>query len=352
MPLPPLSRPSSKRHEEHTHHEAWAIPYGDLLTLLLAFFVVMYALSSVNEGKYRVLSSSLRTAFTGEQHTPEPAPAGEQQPGGTPQNPAGLKPSGVLQNPAEVKPGAQIVTPQSVSEAAQSATPVPDVDNSLSHVAGEVESAMADLVQQDVLVVRRTDQGVEIEIKTDILFPSGSALLAPSAVSVLERLAKVLAPLPNGVRVEGHTDDVPIRNTQFYSNWELSAARAGSVVRVLSGQGVAPNRLAVVGFGQQRPKDSNDTPQGRNANRRVVVVIVSVDRKHPNDPFGALGSPPAPSTPAAPSDAAPQPSSDAAPQQPAASPPTANAFGPRLAPAQTTRGAAPTSAFGRRIGVT
>src|SRR5579871_5696905 len=101
-----------RKHEEHSNHEAWAIPYGDLLTLLLAFFVVMYALSSVNEGKYRVLSSSLRTAFTGEH--PEPAPAGEQQPGGAPQNPAGLKPSGVLLNPAEVKPGAQVVAPQPV----------------------------------------------------------------------------------------------------------------------------------------------------------------------------------------------------------------------------------------------
>jgi chemotaxis protein MotB len=327
--LPPLSRPSSKRHEEHTHHEAWAIPYGDLLTLLLAFFVVMYALSSVNEGKYRVLSTSLRVAFQGEAHKPEPVQVGKE--------PAAAG-AAQLSSPA-ANPTGDVPAPQPASEAAPSASLTPELDNSLANVAGQVESAMADLVQQNLLVVRRTDQGVEVEIKTDILFPSGSAQLAPSAVSVLERLAQVLGPLPNAVRVEGHTDNVPIRNAQFYSNWELSAARAGSVVRVLSGRGVAPNRLAVVGFGEQRPKEGNDTSQGRNANRRVVVVIMSVDRTRANDPWGTLAHPPAPSVPASPA--------DAAPQQPAA-----NTLGPRPAPAPTSNRPPVASIIDRPIGVT
>jgi chemotaxis protein MotB len=123
--------------------------------------------------------------------------------------------------------------------------------------------------------VRRTDLWIEVEIRADLLFPSGSAQLSPAATGVIDELAGVLAPLPNAVRVEGHTDNVPIRNAVFFSNWELSAARAGSVVRMLAGHGVGPQRLAVVGLGEEHPAQSNDTSQGRNANRRVVVVILS-----------------------------------------------------------------------------
>jgi chemotaxis protein MotB len=152
--------------------------------------------------------------------------------------------------------------------------------------------------------------------------------------------------LPNAVRVEGHTDNVPIRNALFYSNWELSAARAGSVVHVLSANGVAPNRLAVVGFGEQRPSHSNDTAQGRNANRRVVVVILSTDPAHANDPLGWLRTPSAPDPTAQPA----PPGSAAAVSSAASASPTAPAqqTGPALqaAPAvQTAPGstAAPAS---------
>src|SRR6185312_13778272 len=147
----------------------------------------------------------------------------------------------------------------------------------LTRVADEVARAMNDLVKQNLVVMRRSEFWIEVEIKTDILFPSGSAQLAPYAVDVIQRLGGALAPFPNPIRVEGHTDNVPIKTIAFYSNWELSAARAGSVVRVLSKGGVNPNRLAVIGFGEQRPVQSNDTPQGRNANRRVVVVILSTN---------------------------------------------------------------------------
>jgi len=145
----------------------------------------------------------------------------------------------------------------------------------LQKVADQVEHAMDDLVKDNLVVVRRSDFWIEVEIKTDILFPSGSAHLETNAVSVIERLADSLAPFPNNIRVEGYTDNVPIKNLQFYSNWELSAARAGSVVRVLAKRGVDPVRLAVIGYGEQRPLQSNDTAQGRNANRRVVIVILS-----------------------------------------------------------------------------
>jgi chemotaxis protein MotB len=290
---------SRKRHEEHTNHEAWAIPYGDLITLLLAFFVVMYALSSVNEGKYRLLSDSLYAAFRGTPRTMEPVQVGDHQQVG----PGADSRTGVLQQQhpqaqaaqplvQPVKLGTETPSGGTASSEAAPAGPSAADRAALAHIADQVESAMADLVRSGVVAVHRSDLWVEVELRTDILFPSGSARLAPNAATVLAQLAQVLAPAPNAVRVEGHTDNVPIRNANFYSNWELSAARAGSVVHVLSANGVAPGRLAVVGFGEQRPKQSNDTPQGRNANRRVVVVILATDGNHPNDPLGMLRTTP------------------------------------------------------------
>ena len=128
----------------------------------------------------------------------------------------------------------------------------------LSHVADDVAAAMDQLVKKNLVTIRRNDFWIEVEMRTDILFPSGSARLADSAVRVIEQLGSVLAPYPNPIRVEGHTDNKPIKTAVFSSNWELSAARAGSVVRVLAGHGVAPGRLAVVGYGEQRPLKTND----------------------------------------------------------------------------------------------
>ena len=296
-------RPRRKRHEEHTNHEAWAIPYGDLITLLLAFFVVMYALSSVNEGKYRLLSDSLYAAFRGEPRTLEPVQFGEHQVG------AGADShTGVLQqqrpDPQQAPAAGQLVklapdVPKIAPErAAVLAEQAARRDAALARVADQVQTALGDLVQKNLVTVRRNEMWVEVELRTDILFSSGSAQPAPTAVPVLERLAQVLAPLPNAIRVEGYTDNVPIRTSVFYSNWELSAARAGSVVRVLAGQGIGAQRLAVVGYGEQHPTQSNDTAEGRNANRRVVVVILATE-PDPAAPGGA-----APTDPAAPAQAA------------------------------------------------
>ena len=271
-----------KRHEEHTNHEAWAIPYGDLVTLLLAFFVVMYALSTLNQGKYRLLSDSLYAAFRGEPRTLQPVQMGQHQAG------AGADSrTGVLQqqrpDPAHAPPAGPLVklAPDIVPIASAHMTAIAEAaarrDAALERVANQVQSALGDLIKRNLMTVRRNELWVEVELRTDILFPSGSAQPAPDAVPVLERLAAVLGPLPNAVRVEGYTDNVPIRTNAFYSNWELSAARAGSVVRVIAGQGVDPARLAVVGFGEQRPVQSNATPEGRNANRRVVVVILATE---------------------------------------------------------------------------
>ena len=306
-------RRRKKHEEEHENHERWAIPYGDLLTLLLAFFVVMYSISSVNAGKYRVLSDSLYAAFRGAPRTLEPIEVGHKRVGsgadihvsivqqatlkGQPRSLLAPVPLGIATpianmsyhddvpppgNESGVKAATGLARPVDAARAAQARAAA----LMLTKVADDVVKAMSGLVKKNLVVVRRKQSWIEVEIRTDILFPSGSARLAPSAVDIIRRLADVLARFPNPVRVEGFTDDVPIRTFQFYSNWELSAARAGSVVHVLADRGLARNRLAVVGFGDQHPVASNTTAEGRNANRRVTVVILSTAPGTSSDPAG------------------------------------------------------------------
>ncbi|MGH8187634.1 MAG: flagellar motor protein MotD [Steroidobacteraceae bacterium] len=274
-----------KRHEEHTNHEAWAIPYGDLITLLLAFFVVMYAMSSVNEGKYRVLSDSLVAAFRGSPRTLEPIHVGEKQVGSG----ADITMSIVQQAMLEGQPREMLEPtplqhmvrdgsrhgPDGTTQADGASAGDAAARQELENLATEVERAMSDLIEKDLIVVRRHGTWVEVEIRTDILFPSGVATLSPAAVSVLKQLAATLQPFPHPIRVEGHTDNRPINTRAFPSNWELSAARAAGVVHLFTRSGIEAQRLAVIGLGEYRPAQSNDTPEGRNANRRVLLVIMS-----------------------------------------------------------------------------
>lgn len=134
---------------------------------------------------------------------------------------------------------------------------------------------MADLVDAGLIDVRRDKRWIEVEIKSSILFNSGSARLSEQSVPVLRKLAEKIQPLNNVIHVEGFTDNVPISNFEFASNWELSAARAASVVHLFTGLGVDPHRMAAIGYGEYRPIAGNATPDGRAKNRRVVLVIMS-----------------------------------------------------------------------------
>lgn len=268
--------------EEHTNHEAWAIPYGDLVTLLLAFFVVMYAMSSVNEGKYRILSDSLVAAFRGSPRTLQPIQVGEKSVGsGADINMTIVQQAMLDGQPRSMLEPAPIRVSDVMSHGARHASQAYEAERTsaaiieLENVAAEVEEAMGDLIRDQMIVVRRHGVWVEVEIRTDILFPSGVATLSSQAQGILEQLAQTLKPFPNPIRVEGHTDNRPIRSAAFPSNWELSAARAASVVHLFSQAGMDPRRLAVVGLGEYRPAQSNDTVQGRNINRRVLLVILS-----------------------------------------------------------------------------
>ena len=277
------------------NHERWAIPYGDLLTLLLAFFVVMYSISSVNEGKYRVLSNSLHAAFRGQPRTLDPIQVGHKRLGSSADIRISIVHQSILKNQPRpyLTPLPLAASPQksaAADPAAHHATHHPAAGNAvLSRVHASVDRAMSELIRDHQVVVRRKPGRIEVRFRSDILFPSGSARLSAPAATAIRKLAAVLGRYPNPVRVEGFTDNVPIRTTQFFSNWELSAARAGSVVHVLQTEGVAPGRLAVIGFGDQRPIASNATAAGRRANRRVVVLILSTNLARHADPAWVPG---------------------------------------------------------------
>ncbi|GAB2563710.1 flagellar motor protein MotD [Dyella jejuensis] len=266
------------KHEEHANHEAWVIPYADLLTLLLALFVVLYAMSSVNTTKYRALAQAISAAFNGSRSVIQPiTPNPSQSSMPVPTN----KPAPIPRTPL-----AQILLPVLTQHIATPATEqgkasdqnknrLSDEQQNLERIRNEVEHALQPLIDKKLVIVRRTPNWLEIEIRTDILFPSGVATLSPSANQVLSSLGTILAPFANPLRVEGYTDDMPIDTAVYPSNWELSAARAASVARLFAEHGVDPERLGIVGWGQYRPAADNASEDGRNRNRRVLVVVLS-----------------------------------------------------------------------------
>jgi chemotaxis protein MotB len=268
-----------RRHEEHENHERWLVSYADFITLLFAFFVVMYAISSVNEGKYRVLSDSLVAAFRSSTRSLAPIQVGQlvrsppvraELPVSVPQPiviPVQVvePPRGFREGP-DARPGGD--GPEPADRQDPSARPADQ-----EAVAERIAAALADLIDRDLIEVRRAENRVEVEIKTSILFPSGSARLVDGAVQVLQQLSEILKGFPNPIQVEGFTDNVPISTEVFPSNWELSAARAASVVHVYTRLGVRPDRMIAVGYGEYRPVVDNSSAEGRSRNRRVVIVI-------------------------------------------------------------------------------
>jgi chemotaxis protein MotB len=262
-----------KKHEEHVNAEAWAIPYGDLVTLLFALFTVMYAMSSVNEGKFRVLSDSMIAAFNGAPKTLRPVNLGEKEPGKGGEKPLiGITPTALIKiDDRKSTPDGNLVPRDPTQNEAMHS---PDLPGALIRMQRQVQDAMQALIEAKLVTVRRENMWLEIEINADILFPSGAGEFAPAAEPVLDKLAEVLKPFPNPIRVEGHTDDRPIRTAAFPSNWELSAARAASVVHQFMRQGIDPLRLEIVGFGEFHPRQPNETSEGRNANRRVAVLVL------------------------------------------------------------------------------
>ncbi len=254
--------------EEHENHERWLVSYADFITLLFAFFVVMYSLSTVNEGKYRVLSDSLVAAFRNvsiNSHSEQLAP-GARTPAAMPALPQ-LRARPVVTS---------MVTPADAREEERKR----QVREKMREMARQIMEVLAPLVRQGKVSVTEGLKGITVEINASVLFPLGEAQLQPAAVKALRAVAEVVASAEFPITVEGHTDPTPIATAQFPSNWELSGARASSVVRLFIDAGVAPQRLTATGYGEQRPVASNDTPEGRARNRRVAILI---EAQNPDD---------------------------------------------------------------------
>jgi chemotaxis protein MotB len=232
-----------KRYEDdqETSQDRWLVSYADLITLLFALFVVMYAISSVNESKYRALAQSMVGAFSNTAVMPVAPPVP--------------------------------ITP----------VPLPKRNNDALHrekeymtgIARDILKVLAPLVNEGKVRVTQADRGVKVEINASVLFAPGDAKLADETSEALKAVAAVLKVDHHAIQVEGHTDNVPIRNAVFPSNWELSAVRASSVVRLFVDSGVAESRLTAVGRGATQPVASNDADEGRLRNRRVTVMILS-----------------------------------------------------------------------------
>lgn len=257
-----------KKPEEHSNHERWMVSYADFITLLFAFFVMLYSISIVNTGKFKILSESLTAAFTEPQRSLEPIQIGDLA-----RSPAELPKVSVSDpdfepiRPVEIRQMSMLadVDPEELREASQQ----------LDDIQKQVEQAMQDMIDEGVIAVNRSEYWIEITMNAEVLFDSGSATLYPRMVPVLTKLGKSLRDFPNNVHIEGHTDTVPIRTDNYPSNWELSGSRAATVVRLLEFSGVRPNRLAAVGFGEHYPVASNSLASGRAKNRRVVAVVLA-----------------------------------------------------------------------------
>jgi chemotaxis protein MotB len=209
-----ISRRNKAEEEDITSF--WLITYSDMVTLLLSFFLLMYSFSVMTEERRHELVEELRTVSANT--------------------------NVVRERPRE------------------------DLEQAAREIASQFE--------QDQAFVENTETEVTVGLSSEVTFASGDAALSEAGWAALVRVAAILARLPNTVRVEGHTDAVPVRGGRFSSNWHLSAARAQSVVRLLVESGVDARRLQVIGYGDVRPREPNDTPEGRGRNRRIEIKIV------------------------------------------------------------------------------
>src|SRR5579864_915558 len=229
-----------KKVQAHTNHERWLISYADFITLLFAFFVVMFASSQADKGRAQQMSDAVKKALEGQSLSQRFAAIL----GGTPDN--------------ENKRNAMMRGPGGAQKA-----PVEKQDLKTEIASGADE-------------VRMEARGLVVSFKQAAVFPSGEDVISPSSYGTLGKLAVVIARLPNPVRLEGHTDSIPISTARFHSNWELSAARSIAIMDLLTTRfGLARERLSIAGYADVAPIASNDTEAGRARNRRVDVVILS-----------------------------------------------------------------------------
>lgn len=221
---------------EKDRSERWLLTYADLITLLMVFFVVLYSMSQIDAKKFDTMAQAMSQAFSGT--------------GGN---------SGIMDGGRSFIPG------QSIEKERLE----------LQNTQRKVRKVIAKKSLEDKISTEVGERGLVISIKDTVLFLPGQVTLAPAALELITSVAAILARMPNNIRIEGHTDDEPIHNNRFFSNWELSTARATNVVQHFIRNGVAPVRLCAAGYGEFKPIAPNTSIRNRNLNRRVDIVVVS-----------------------------------------------------------------------------
>jgi len=259
----------ARRRDEHVNHERWLISYADFITLLFAFFVVLFSSAQVDHRKVGQIAMAIQVAFqqmgvfeTSNTHMPLDKSA-----------PMPFEKVQVIENTMRETDISQMVPPMKgvISN-------TPDREE-LGAIRKTLESTLAAQIEGNTVGIHETREGLVVSLREMGFFDSGSATLRPGAESTLKKIADVLRSLPEGIRVEGHTDNVPIHNSAFPSNWELSTARATEIVKLfITRYAIDPSRLQASGYAQYHPAASNGTAAGRALNRRVDIVIVARDK--------------------------------------------------------------------------
>ncbi len=231
-----------RRRRNEDNHERWMVSYADFMTLLFAFFVVLYSSSQVDRARMVKLSTAITAGFTS-------LGAGAGRGG----------PAIVLPDTSPL-PNAQ--APFFGSESAES-------------VRGKLERGLAEEIEHRTVAVREIPEGLVLSLREVGFFDSGSANLRASSMNTFDRLGEVLGTFAGNLRIEGHTDNVPIHTAEFDSNWELSSARATRIARIFIGlKAIPPGRISAAGYAEFHPVASNDTAEGRAENRRVDLVVL------------------------------------------------------------------------------
>jgi len=255
-------------HAEHENHERWLVSYADFITLLFAFFVVMFASSQTDKAKAKQVSDSVKEAIEqgGIKASVKEVLGGTVDERG--KGNAQLRGPGGMQKMQKASDQHEqsdaVVKPAKVIAA--------ELVPSMQYLQRELATA----IQTGKVELHLEPRGLVVSLRQAAFFPSGEDGIAPETYPTIEKIAEVIQKLPNAVRLEGHTDAIPIHTARFRSNWELSAARAIAMMELLTGNFKLPkDRFAIGGYADTAPVDTNETAEGRAHNRRVDIVILN-----------------------------------------------------------------------------
>jgi chemotaxis protein MotB len=248
-----MTRPKRKP-AESSHHDRWLVSYADFITLLFAFFVVLYASSRSDQRKQTQIAQSIQSAFQTMGVFPSAAPSTQQ--------------SGALANSRDPIAPVTVILGDDLSAS-------PEVQRDLQQLQARLTGLLSNQIAEQVVALRLGHDGLVISLREAGFYDSGSATPHPQSRATLDSIATAVAATPYDLRIEGHTDNIPIHTPQFASNWELSTARASELARgFIVDHNLAPGRLSAAGYAEYHPVAANDTPDGRSQNRRVDIIVL------------------------------------------------------------------------------